>query len=175
MNGIDCATVMDWLVTLFQSSYSGLPSGESNNQVVNLNNLTLTRVEGTPVGSVHAICSLLLLERDVQRIRVMLFLNRVAICIRNTPTSFMQNSALWHLHQFRVCAGARRQSQKRLCAAETQGGPSPKVPGPPSQEAPWSLHSENIYSYHSVRTTEFMGFPRIQYIGSCRVEGKGRG
>lgn len=85
MNGIDCATVMDWLVTLFQSSYSGLPSGESNNQVVNLNNLTLTRVEGTPVGSVHAICSLLLLERDVQRIRVMLFLNRVAICIRTLP------------------------------------------------------------------------------------------
>lgn len=59
---------MDWLVTLFLSSYLGLPSGESNNQVVNLNNLTLVGVDGTPAGSVLAICSLLLLERDVQRI-----------------------------------------------------------------------------------------------------------
>lgn len=59
---------MDWLVTLFLSGYSSLPSGESNNQVVNLNNLTLVGVEGTPVASVLAICSLLLLDRDVQRI-----------------------------------------------------------------------------------------------------------
>lgn len=58
---------MDWLLALFLSSYSSLPSGESNDQVVNLNNLTLG-VEGTPVGSVLAICSLLLLDRDVQRI-----------------------------------------------------------------------------------------------------------
>lgn len=53
---------MDWLATLFLSSYPGLPSGESNNQMVNLNNLTLVEVEGTPVGSVLAICSLLLLD-----------------------------------------------------------------------------------------------------------------
>lgn len=59
---------MDWLVTLFLSGYSSLPSGESNNQVVNLNNLTLVGVEGTPVASVLAICSLLLLDQDVQRI-----------------------------------------------------------------------------------------------------------
>lgn len=59
---------MDWLATLFLSSYPGLPSGESNNQMVNLNNLTLVEVEGTPVGSVLATCSLLLLERDVPRI-----------------------------------------------------------------------------------------------------------
>ena len=59
---------MDWLVTLFLSGYSSLPSGKSNNQVVNLNNLTLVGVEGTPVASVLAICSLLLLDRDVQRI-----------------------------------------------------------------------------------------------------------
>lgn len=58
---------MDWLLALFLSSYSSLPSGESNDQVVNLNNLTLG-VEGTPVSSVLAICSLLLLDRDVQRI-----------------------------------------------------------------------------------------------------------
>lgn len=54
--------------SFFLSSYPGLPSGESNNQMVNLNNLTWVEVEGTPVGSVLAICSLLLLERDVPRI-----------------------------------------------------------------------------------------------------------
>jgi hypothetical protein len=86
---------MDWVVTLFVSSYSALPSGESNSQVVNLNNLILIWVEETPVVSVLTICSLLLKEMS-KASRVMYFLIKQLFLIRNIATSLMQNSVLSH-------------------------------------------------------------------------------
>lgn len=118
---------MDWRVTLFPSSYSGLPSGESNNQVVNLNNLTLMGGEGTPVGSVPAPHSLLLEEGRVQRFRVMLFLNRVALSDQKPSHSIdaeLRSPASLPVSKH---AGARRQAHKGCVQPRGLGYLTPKL------------------------------------------------
>lgn len=86
LSSIYCARVMDGVVSLFLSSYSGLPSGESDSQVVNLNNLTWMAGERTPFGSGFSICSLLWREMSCA-LQLCYFLIKEISVIWNTTIS----------------------------------------------------------------------------------------